>query len=408
MAGREQEQRKEPRVQIDQEMIPKKRPCAYCAKLSHLIRDCENFKKLSVTDRRAKAAEKRLCWNCLGVNHAASKCLSKVRCAVCKLRHHQLLHEERKEENKQIEQTRIEHAHCTTGEKGFYLGTIALRIKDKFGNLIKVRALLDQGSTTSVITEKLAIRLRLNLEDKLGMVGGLGNVQTLINKQVNGIMFPHFSLNPEVKANLGVVPTITSYRKSLEIKDVPNKWKGLMLAEVKGNKSEIDILLGQDVYSVIAKERIIRSEPTGSAMIALETGFGWVLMGAAGVNCPETKVCHMLHELPELHELMCEAWEARKEEEEMKDENNEVCLLTEEGSEVDQWMKKIYGEEIQIEPNKKESELAVDHFKKYTRRKEDGRFVCRLPFNERISELKETRRRVVGRFLGIYMRNIET
>lgn len=65
--------------------------CTNCNKC-HFIQNCEEFLKLSATDRCKKAKELKLCLNCLRKGHFLQNCQSKSLCKICKKHHHTTLH----------------------------------------------------------------------------------------------------------------------------------------------------------------------------------------------------------------------------------------------------------------------------------------------------------------------------
>ena len=70
------------------------RNCQMCSG-QHSIWQCEWFKQLSVPERKKLAADKALCFKCLGTGHYARVCPKKhFRCKVpsCGKEHHTLLH----------------------------------------------------------------------------------------------------------------------------------------------------------------------------------------------------------------------------------------------------------------------------------------------------------------------------
>ena len=73
---------------------PVTRSCQMCSG-QHGIWQCEQFKQLSVSERKKQAADKALCFKCLGTGHYARVCPKKhFRCKVpgCGKEHHTLLH----------------------------------------------------------------------------------------------------------------------------------------------------------------------------------------------------------------------------------------------------------------------------------------------------------------------------
>ncbi|XP_058459679.1 uncharacterized protein LOC131435621 [Malaya genurostris] len=72
--------------------LPRK-PCPICAKLDHRVRNCNEFKRMSLEARLKAVEENRLCEVCL-FDHGSWTCKSRFSCNVgnCRERHHPLLH----------------------------------------------------------------------------------------------------------------------------------------------------------------------------------------------------------------------------------------------------------------------------------------------------------------------------
>ncbi|XP_028408199.1 uncharacterized protein LOC114530777 [Dendronephthya gigantea] len=64
----------------------KQRRCAYCNETSHASVNCT--KLITSAERKKCLSEKRLCFNCTGVDHRAGECRSRAGCTKCKRRHH--------------------------------------------------------------------------------------------------------------------------------------------------------------------------------------------------------------------------------------------------------------------------------------------------------------------------------
>ena len=61
-------------------------PCVYCGDATHKATSCGN---VTTTDQRRNIlSNKKLCFNCCGKSHQASKCRSTRNCAICNGRHH--------------------------------------------------------------------------------------------------------------------------------------------------------------------------------------------------------------------------------------------------------------------------------------------------------------------------------
>jgi len=65
--------------------------CSMC-KENHFLFQCTKFISLPVQQRFKLAQSRRLCMNCLSVQHKTSMCNSKYTCRQCVQKHHSLVH----------------------------------------------------------------------------------------------------------------------------------------------------------------------------------------------------------------------------------------------------------------------------------------------------------------------------
>jgi hypothetical protein len=70
--------------------------CELCSQgktvIKHLIVRCPKFLGKIEGDRIRWLLDTKKCYNCFKPDHLAAKCMSKSRCAICKLKHHKLVH----------------------------------------------------------------------------------------------------------------------------------------------------------------------------------------------------------------------------------------------------------------------------------------------------------------------------
>ena len=118
----------------------------------------------------AKARKHNLCLNCLRQGHYSIQCKSTRRCEECGGKHHFLLHSEKgkgeedkgaSETRKTREEERVANYNTNGRNKRVLLMMCQVVIQGPEGSATQARALLDLGSETSFITERLAQQLRL-------------------------------------------------------------------------------------------------------------------------------------------------------------------------------------------------------------------------------------------------------
>ncbi|XP_013135105.1 PREDICTED: uncharacterized protein LOC106100681 [Papilio polytes] len=115
---------------------------------------------MSVTERWSWAQDNKICFNCLRSRHRRFSCKEK-RCGVdeCRGRHHEMLHAERASPTTQVNGTTEETA--LVASTAATCGSVLLKvcpviIRGPEGTEIATYALLDEGSTISLIDQQLA------------------------------------------------------------------------------------------------------------------------------------------------------------------------------------------------------------------------------------------------------------
>ncbi|KAJ8963863.1 hypothetical protein NQ317_004277 [Molorchus minor] len=316
-----------------------KNQCFYCNK-NHLIYNCEMFLKLNINERIAAVK------------------LSQIVTV----------------ENRQhVEKTEpLAHGSATTSSNGeagnvpfansvnnhtfkytvatsndttqILLSTAIIKIKCNEG-YVKCRALLDSGSQSHFISEKMCEKLSLKPSYVKHAVRGVGRTLTNINKQVDvSIMSCYNNFNMNIKCL--VIPQITDELplKSFD-KYLLNIPSTINLADPEfNNTGEIDILLGSNVFWSILS---IGQERLGQNMPLLQnTQFGWVVAGNICLNskCNESISCLNVNLENSIDDKIIKFWN-------IEEINNARPLLSQ------------------------EEKYCEAHFEKTTRRDSTGRFI---------------------------------
>ncbi len=140
------------------------RCCTVCQKEDHSASNCERFKGMKVDDRWKLAKDNSLCFRCLGKNHSIKECRVKWTCKAegCTKRHHTMLHGQvpvlrGKSNNGSVE------VNATVNQAsggGAILRIVAVNLHGPGGEMA-VNALLDEGSTVTLVSDKVAQSLGL-------------------------------------------------------------------------------------------------------------------------------------------------------------------------------------------------------------------------------------------------------
>ena len=142
---------------ITEPKVNNRKWCAKCRlRTDHYVQDCKEFKSMNVKERRDFAKKAGLCFLCLRIGHTVEKCPKKKelpRCKKCQSYHNELLHID------EVETDEVVNINCTTySDVLLRIGKIKLKGPN---GIINTYAFFDDGSSTSLIDEELALRLGL-------------------------------------------------------------------------------------------------------------------------------------------------------------------------------------------------------------------------------------------------------
>ncbi|XP_069354537.1 uncharacterized protein [Maniola hyperantus] len=169
--------------------IEKKWNCVNCQG-DHYLTECQRFLKMSVEERWALVVKQRICFKCLMGRHRKSKC-RKPPCKSCKRWHHFLLHSENRSSEqtsgatnsaREFERENAEQAmtmsltfpvHAVRTTRA-YLKIIPVEVFGPKGSQ-KILALLDEGSTVSLLDSRIAKN-----------IGAKGTEEELVLETVGG------------------------------------------------------------------------------------------------------------------------------------------------------------------------------------------------------------------------------
>ncbi|XP_076397912.1 uncharacterized protein LOC143266164 [Megachile rotundata] len=301
--------------------------CPVC-QANHLIYQCAQFQNQTPAQRYAMIKNFKRCVNCFSAKHTVKDCASERSCKQCKRKHHTMLHFAditRSNSNDAITSsqprnvtasaniatpplskmgkdatdaltanpTSLRGANYITGPQpvnhvnfkvpaptsSVLLATARIRMFSSVGQFVCVRALLDQGSAITLITENLAQLLRLPKLKRSVCISGVGDTGTLVRHAVNILFTPLRASAPVFETTALVLKSLTKY--------VPNRvhsvdrWshiENLNLADNDPMSSDpIDILIGADLYGSIILDGVRKG--LVNQPIAQNTSLGWILSG---------------------------------------------------------------------------------------------------------------------------------
>lgn len=378
--------------------------CEFCTE-DHRVYSCKDFLKEDVNKRREFVINKRLCFNCMGSNHSARFCPSKSSCRVCHGKHHSILHPNGSGDGRSYQVNTgksvsgvvsvgssagmsaapsgsVEVAPVVTCfgqvsvKKQVFLATAVVWAESQRGQRHYIRALLDQGSQASFVSEATVQYLGIKKHPVKGIISGLeGNSTTVSKYMVELKIQSRIDNNVVIKVQAYVLKSITTSLPNYKVEELDWLDQDLRLADPQYHTpNKIDVLLGADIYGQVIQEGI-RKGPDGYPL-AQATSLGWILSGTCkGVPASSAKVVAM-HVCVEDNEMLKKFWEMEAEPKSSK--------------------KMMSEEETRCE----------NFYEKTTRRDSEGRYVVRLPFKTERPDCVDGDSRMIAakRLNGLLMR----
>ncbi|XP_055591276.1 uncharacterized protein LOC129743315 [Uranotaenia lowii] len=370
--------------------------CVACQEDHPLFR-CQAFQRMKIEDREGLLRSHSLCRNCFSKSHRAKDCKSRYSCRHCKGRHHSLVcfnmgkgesrssryrkdnAESRPHESMVVSDPQVTNLAATDIQSSnaasqrssqVLLATAVVILEDDYGNQYPVRALLDSGSESNLLTERMSQRLKATRERVEICVIGIGQAATKVKQRIHATVRSRVSQFSRVMSFL-VLPNVTVNLPTTTIRT--SSWRfpdGIELADPSFSiSSEVDIVLGIEAFFDFfhTGERIDLGDQLPSLNHSV---FGWVVCG--GLQTPRQAI-----------------------------EVISNTSITEDSLET--MMARFWScEEVDSDSILSPEEAKCEHlFSKTVKRESDGRYTVSLPRNESIiDQLGESQEIARRRFLS--------
>ncbi|XP_071572845.1 uncharacterized protein [Temnothorax nylanderi] len=257
--------------------------CPLCTE-RHSLMGCPEFKAKSASERLSVAETNKLCFNCLG-NHLVARCQSTRNCMTCNSRHHSMLHDAYvSEPQPAAEVSALSAVGKADDRKAILLATARVIVADRHGNPHEVRALIDQGSEVSIVSESLVQRLRLPRSRTRMSIFGIGGSQSGSTRGKVSLSLTSSTTGAALTAVAFVLPRLSLYQGSaIKCSTTWPHLQGLPLADPRfADNDPVELLLGAEVCSTILEDGLRRGTP--QTPIAQKTILGWILSGGCGAT----------------------------------------------------------------------------------------------------------------------------
>ena len=357
---------------------PSSNQCILCKPEKHPLYAWPRFREMTHDERVSTIKLNRLCMNYLSPSHFVKQCKSLHRCKQCQKPHHTLLHVESTQGVSSTPvaitpRSDIISSNTAIGLKSnSLLMTCRILVSAPDGTSVEAQALLDNASSASFISERLAQSLCLPHASQSARISGIAGLSHKSPLQ----SLATFSISPvkpstkKVNVTAVVVPQVTC---DLPFHPIPyniewNHLSNLQLADPGfGHTGRIDILLGVDIFvDVLLHGR--QTRPPGSPAPLRHTSDGYWQATLILVN-PQLMLQPIMSRVTD-DDILHQFWEVEGKP------LSESCLTPEERS-------------------------VIQHFKTNHRRTESGRFIVPLPKRENTRLIGESRSLVVRRILSL-------
>lgn len=390
------------------------KPCPNCND-DHYLNNCPKFLALSSDARYKLLPTYKICFNCFRSGHYANSC-KRPGCKVCKRKHHSLIHINEFGASKQLSMsvptataecdssnrtnnvvptvTSAENASVTltgsitttcekSGQCDVLLSTALVKLYDCDNREVIARAILDSGSTSCLMTERLHKQLNLPADCTDRTVVGINNKTSRISQMCR---LPIKSLCDSFSTYLScfILPSITDNVPGCQI-DVKNLNipSDICLADPQFySPSAVDLIIGADVFwDILGSQNIKLGD---GKPILYETRLGWIVSGPVNggrvstlplIKCNFTKVDSLTSHCSDddIQNQLTRFWQLE---------------------EVSPQSSHYFPEEKQCE----------EHFVKNTTRLADGRFCVRIPLKQTPSVLGDSYQRAKHCLLSLERR----
>ena len=341
--------------------------CNLC-KDTHKLFQCEKFKQMEVEGRIQFVKQSSLCLNCLRGNHFIKDCKAS-NCKICGLKHNTLLHKSQvnsKQNSKanDVVQNEVSNSESNTSLihiakdikcRQVLLSTALVNVQDSKGSWRTCRALLDNGSQSNFISEKLCKNLNLKVKDINLPIISISDTTTMAIHQVKINITSHDFEGYQDTLECVVLPSISGSIPNAQIDtsciNIPYH---ITLADPDFDiPAPVDILLGASAFWDILQGGVIS---LGSNCPTLrQTKLGWICTGTLFTNEKANKSICQLNTSCNIDCIMQQFW---------KIEEIDSCS-------------KYTPEEFKCE----------QLYEQTVRRDSEGRYIVSLPRKENVSSL---------------------
>lgn len=262
--------------------------CLFCRASKHELTECKKFKKALRKDRWRYVKRFGVCFKCLTSRHDRETCPAPP-CDKdgCGQAHHRLLHypvnaDQTIQERADPAQDTETVTHINVSSNTVLLKVLPVNIHGADGRIFNTTALLDDGSTVTLVSEGLAARAGLRGRRETMRVSGAWNNTEIVcntsvlNFDISGVDNKVYSIKARSVSELNLP------LQDFSVVDC-NKYVNLKMLKDKLCTSKLrpEILIGQDNYHLLLSLQTCLGKP--NEPVATRTPLGWCVHGIVPV-----------------------------------------------------------------------------------------------------------------------------
>ncbi|XP_055590318.1 uncharacterized protein LOC129742446 [Uranotaenia lowii] len=277
------------------------RRCSVCSQ-NHRLKECDNFKRLSVDERMQVVQREKLCRNCLNF-HGNRSCRVNGQCNVdgCKIRHHPLLHLVRGQQIQPVSSVATSqpsnsndrsppvspsnaaydnHVHRSYSQLCLFR-IVPIVIYGSENRKIESFAFLDDGSSLTLVEEDLIRELGIQGEPQTLCLRWTGNMtriekaSKIVELNISGINRSRFKLR-----DVRTVKALTLSQQTLNYQDLSDSFPHLRGLPISSYYNVVPrILIGLNNLRLTVPLSIKEGGP--NEPVAANTRLGWCVYGGS-------------------------------------------------------------------------------------------------------------------------------
>ena len=279
--------------------------CVLCTG-KHRVLECVKFREMRLWERLQAAKAHKVCFNCLLAGHIVRECKKPASCSVsdCARKHSTFLHWNSAGKPSQVtsgvsgvsaqSETGVNSANgagdggasggvgvvvgntcaASAGDHSVHMPIVPVMVNDR-----RVLALLDSGSTNSLISQSLATELELRGCEQEYIMNTVSHTDLLVSRVVEVNISSADGKYHECLNNVLVVKSIpaTYPRSTIDVTRFPHL-AGIQFPDIEGGTC-VDLIIGMDNSHMMIPHEIRRDPSDRNAPFASLYVLGWCLNG---------------------------------------------------------------------------------------------------------------------------------